>query len=44
MLDARMYEMYDALGAVEIGGFTERQWSMDNRQLYRHGHGMNRDG
>ena len=39
MLDARMFEMYDALGAVEIGKFTERQWSMDNRQLYRHGHG-----
>lgn len=39
MLDARMYEMYDALGAVKVGEFTERQWSMDNRQLYRHGHG-----
>ena len=40
MLDARMFEMFDALGAVEVGQFTERQWSMDNRQLYRHGHGI----
>lgn len=40
MLDARMFEMFDALAGVEIGGFTERQWSMDNRQLYRHGHGV----
>lgn len=40
MLDARMFEMYDALGSVKIGEFTERQWSMDNRQLYRHGHGV----
>ncbi|MBR0135053.1 MAG: HD domain-containing protein [Clostridia bacterium] len=39
MLDARMYEMYDALSGVAVGEFTERQWSMDNRQLYRHGHG-----
>lgn len=39
MLDARMYEMFDALGTVKVGDFTERQWSMDNRQLYRHGHG-----
>ena len=39
MLDARMYEMYDAIGSVKVGEFTERQWAMDNRQLYRHGHG-----
>lgn len=38
MLDARMFEMFDALSGVEVGHFTERQWSMDNRQLYRHGH------
>lgn len=39
MLDARLFEMYDALGAVGVGEFTDRQWAMDNRQLYRHGHG-----
>ncbi|MBQ2517430.1 MAG: CMP-binding protein, partial [Clostridia bacterium] len=44
MLDARMYEMFDALGEVEVGQFTERQWALDNRQLYRHGHaGVKRD-
>lgn len=35
MLDARMYEMYDALETVENGGFSERQWAMDNRMLYK---------
>lgn len=44
MLDARMFEMYDALSGVEVGKFTERQWSMDNRQLYRHGHGSTHRG
>ncbi|MDD3920178.1 MAG: HD domain-containing protein [Eubacteriales bacterium] len=37
MLDARMYEMFDALSTVSPGGFSERQWALDNRQLYRHG-------
>ena len=40
MLDARMFEMFDALGGVAVGQFTERMWSLDNRQLYRHGHGQ----
>ena len=35
MLDARMFEMYDALDPVEAGGFSERQWAMDNRMLYK---------
>lgn len=38
VLDSRMFEMYDALSAVNYGEFTERQWALDNRQLYRHGH------
>lgn len=38
MLDARMFEMFDALSSVEVGAFTDRQWALDNRQLYRHGH------
>lgn len=37
MLDARMYEMFDALGSTELGEFSERRWDLDNRQLYRHG-------
>ena len=40
MLDARLFEMFDAIAGVEIGEFTERKWSMDNRQLYRHGHAV----
>ncbi len=45
MLDARMYEMFDAISQVEVGQFTERQWALDNRQLYRHGHaGVKREG
>ena len=39
-LDARMFEMFDALDTVAPGEFTERQWAMDNRQLFRHGHGL----
>lgn len=37
MLDARIYEMKEAVEAVEIGEFTGRVWSMDNRKLYNHG-------
>ena len=39
MLDARLFEMFDALKGVEVGQFSERQWALDNRLLYRHGHG-----
>ena len=39
-LDAKLYEMFDALDSTEIGGFTERLWALDNRQLFRHGHGI----
>lgn len=39
-LDAKLYEMFDALSGVEIGGFTDRLWALDNRQLFRHGHGI----
>lgn len=38
-LDAKLYEMFDALSGVEVGGFTDRLWALDNRQLFRHGHG-----
>ncbi len=37
LIDSRMYEMFDALNGVADGGFTERQWALDNRQLYKHG-------
>jgi len=38
LLDSRMFEMFDALSGVPIGGFSEKLWSLDNRQLYQHGH------
>ncbi len=40
LLDSKMYEMFDALDGVSFGAFSERQWALDNRQLYRHGHGQ----
>lgn len=40
-LDAKLYEMYDALNATEVGKFSERVWALDNRMLYRHGYSLN---
>lgn len=37
MLDARIFEMKEAVEGVESGEFTGRLWSMDNRKLYNHG-------
>lgn len=37
MLDANIYEMADAVKDVEVGGFTNRLWMLDNRRLYNHG-------
>ena len=42
LLDSKMYEMFDALESVAVGSFSERLWALDNRQLYRHGHGGTR--
>ena len=36
-LDAQLFEMFTALDGVLKGGFSERQWALDNRQLYQHG-------
>ncbi|MEA4986675.1 MAG: HD domain-containing protein [Anaerovorax sp.] len=35
MLDARMYDMQEALIGVEPGGFSDRIWTLDNRKLYK---------
>ncbi len=35
LLDSKLYEMFDALEGVAEGGFTERLWALDNRQLYK---------
>lgn len=37
MLDARMFEMKEATFGTQIGEFTGKLWSMDNRKLYNHG-------
>ena len=37
LLDARLYEMNQAVSAVETGAFTPRQWALENRNLYNHG-------
>lgn len=39
LLDSRLYEMFAALEGIRPGGFTERMWALDNRQLYQHRHG-----
>lgn len=36
-LDATIYEVNSALSGVEAGGFSDRQWALDNRKLYNHG-------
>jgi len=35
-LDSRLYEMLDALQRTLEGGFSEKVWAMENRQLYRY--------
>lgn len=35
LLDSRLYEMFSALDSVQEGAFSERQWALDNRQLYK---------
>lgn len=37
LMDARLYEMRQAVEAVETGAFTPRQWALENRNLYNHG-------
>ena len=34
-LDARLFQMYEALGRANPGGFSEKVWGLENRQLYR---------
>ena len=37
LLDARIYEISQAVSETEPGEFTPRQWALDNRKLYNHG-------
>ena len=41
LLDSRLYEMFSTLEGIQHHGFSERQWALDNRQLYRHAFGTN---
>ena len=34
IIDARMFDMADALQGVEPGEFSERVWTLDNRRIY----------
>lgn len=36
MIDARMYDMSNALEGVSTGGFTEKIWLLNNRKLYKY--------
>lgn len=35
IIDARMFDMQNALEGTEPGGFSERVWTLDNRRLYK---------
>jgi 3'-5' exoribonuclease len=35
MIDARMYDMQEALDATPPGQFSDRVWTLDNRRLYK---------
>lgn len=35
ILDARLFDMFDALAPAEPGTFSDRVWTLDNRRLYK---------
>ena len=35
IMDARMYDMEEAVQGVEPGGFSDRVWTLDNRRIYK---------
>jgi 3'-5' exoribonuclease len=37
LMDARIFEIAQAVSSIETGEFTPRMWSLDNRKLYNHG-------
>ncbi len=37
LMDARIYEIWEAINATEKNEFSTRQWALDNRRLYNHG-------
>lgn len=41
LMDARIYEVHQALDTTPVGEFSPRQWALDNRKFYNHGLGGN---
>jgi 3'-5' exoribonuclease len=37
LLDATVFEFYEAQASVKQGEFSQRQWSLHDRKIYRHG-------
>lgn len=35
--DANLFEIEDALKSVDVGGFTNRMWALEDRKFYNHG-------
>ena len=35
ILDARLFDMRDAVAAVDPGHFSDRIWTLDNRRVYK---------
>lgn len=35
MIDARMYDMHEALQGIDSGAFSEKIWTLDNRKIYK---------
>ena len=35
ILDARLYDMFDALRSADPGKFSEKVWTLDNRKIYK---------
>lgn len=37
LMDARIYELAEAIGGVDEGEYTNKMWALDNRKFYNHG-------
>lgn len=37
LMDARIYEMEEAIGNANSGDYTSKLWALDNRKFYNHG-------
>ncbi len=39
-MDARIYELTEAIGNVAAGEYTNKMWALDNRKFYNHGRNL----